>query len=233
VPTSGSRERQPYTWDPFSRSYGAILQSSLTRVLSRALVLLHSPTCVGFGTGTIDSTLRGFSWHHGFNQLSVPKDLPDVRHQRGRRVFLSSLASHAAGLCRGSGWPILMRHPIAPRSWCRNIDVLSIDYAFRPRLRSRLTLRGRPLLRNPWAFGGRDSHPSYRYSFLHSHFRYLHGSLRYRFNGLRNAPLPSTPRVHCRSFGAWLSPDHLRRRDARLVSYYALFKGMAASKPTS
>src|SRR5690606_26467660 len=63
---------QPYTWDPFSRSYGAILQSSLTRVLSRALVLLHSPTCVGFGTGANASTFRGFSWHRGFNQLSAP-----------------------------------------------------------------------------------------------------------------------------------------------------------------
>ncbi len=28
-------------------------------------------------------------------------------------------------------------------------------------------------------------------------------------------------------------PDHYRRRVARPVSYYALFKGMAASKPTS
>lgn len=30
-----------------------------------------------------------------------------------------------------------------------------------------------------------------------------------------------------------LSPDHYRRNPAGLVSYYALFKGMAASKPTS
>src|SRR5687767_16011052 len=29
------------------------------------------------------------------------------------------------------------------------------------------------------------------------------------------------------------SPDHFRRKSTRLVSYYALFKGMAASKPTS
>jgi len=139
----------PYTRDPFSRSYGAILQSSLTRVLSRALVLLHSPTCVGFGTGTIASTLRGFSWHHGFNQLSAPGGLPDQRHCVRGRICLSLAASQAAGHSHSSGWPILMRHPIAPRSWCRNIDLLSIDYAFRPRLRSRLTLRGRPLLRNP------------------------------------------------------------------------------------
>ena len=36
--------------DPFFRSYGAILPSSLTRFLSRALVCLYPPTCVGFGT---------------------------------------------------------------------------------------------------------------------------------------------------------------------------------------
>ena len=36
--------------DPFSRSYGAMLPSSLTRFLSRALVFLYPPTCVGFGT---------------------------------------------------------------------------------------------------------------------------------------------------------------------------------------
>ena len=36
--------------DPFSRSYGAMLPSSLTRFLSRALVYLYPPTCVGFGT---------------------------------------------------------------------------------------------------------------------------------------------------------------------------------------
>lgn len=103
-----------------------------------------------------------------------------------RRVFPSTLTlvgggfaspprlEVPAGLYHGSGWPILMRHPITPWERGRSIHLQSIDYANWPRLRSRLTLRGRPLLRKPWAFGGRDSHPSYRYSFLHSHFRCLH-----------------------------------------------------------
>src|SRR5215203_1654401 len=43
----------------------------------------------------------------------------------------------------------------------RNNNLLAIDYAFRPRLRSRLTLSRRTLLRNPWAIGGGDSHPSF------------------------------------------------------------------------
>ena len=73
-----------------------------------------------------------------------------------------------------------------------NINVVPIDYPLRARLRGRLTLRGLALRRNPWSFGVRASHPHYRYSCLHSHFRYLHGRLPSRFTGLRNAPLPRT-----------------------------------------
>jgi hypothetical protein len=42
-----------------------------------------------------------------------------------------------------------------------NINPLSIDYACRPRLRSRLTLGGLACPRNPWSFGGRVSHSSF------------------------------------------------------------------------
>jgi hypothetical protein len=54
---------------------------------------------------------------------------------------------------------------------------MSIDYAFRPRLRSRLTQSGRTCLWNPWGFGARDSYPSLRYSSRHSHFRLVHSCL--------------------------------------------------------
>ena len=56
----------------------------------------------------------------------------------------------------------------------RNINLVPIDYAFRPRLRGRLTLLRLALSRNPWTFGDRVSHPVYRYSCQHSHFRSLH-----------------------------------------------------------
>ena len=50
--------------DPFFRSYGAMLPSSLTRFLSRALVSLYPPTCVGFGTA--GGLMRmDFSGKHG------------------------------------------------------------------------------------------------------------------------------------------------------------------------
>src|SRR6201992_1907416 len=42
-----------------------------------------------------------------------------------------------------------------------NINPLSIDYACRPRLRSRLTLGGIAWPRNPWSFGGRVSHSAF------------------------------------------------------------------------
>ncbi len=52
----------------------------------------------------------------------------------------------------------------------RNINLVPIDYAFRPRLRGRLTLLRLALGRNPWTFGERVSHPLCRYSCQHSHF---------------------------------------------------------------
>src|SRR5881397_2662979 len=57
--------------------------------------------------------------------------------------------------------------------WPTNIDVVPIDYAFRPRLRDRLTLRRLTLRRNPWTFGATVFHSVCRYSCQHSHFRCL------------------------------------------------------------
>ena len=53
-----------------------------------------------------------------------------------------------------------------------------IGYAFRPGLRGRLTLSRLPLPRKPLAFGGQGSHLSFRYSCLHSRFRYLQAASR-------------------------------------------------------
>jgi hypothetical protein len=93
-------------------------------------------------------------------------------------------------------------------------------------LGARLTLRGLTLRRNPWTFGVRVSHPHWRYSCQHSHFRCLQHRSRGTFTGLRNAPLPRALR-HTRSFGAWLEPRYIfgAGRLNRPVSYYAFFKG--------
>ena len=70
-----------------------------------------------------------------------------------------------------AGWSTFLRHPIVNDiEWYRNINLFPIDYAFRPRLRGRLTLGGLPLPRKPWAFGERSSHPFCRYSCRQSLF---------------------------------------------------------------
>ena len=67
------------------------------------------------------------------------------------------------------------RHPRSvTSSWPRTINLVPIDYAFRPRLRGRLTLLRLALSRNPWTSGDRVSHPVCRYSCQHSRFRSLH-----------------------------------------------------------
>src|ERR1700676_1977165 len=111
----------------------------------------------------------------------------------------------------------------------RNINRIPIDYACRPRLRDRLTLRGLTLRRNPWTFGDRVSHSVYRYSCQHSRFRYLQPASRQTFAGLRNAPLPrARPRARTSAASVrGLSPVTFSARDglSRPVSYYAFFKG--------
>jgi hypothetical protein len=64
-----------------------------------------------------------------------------------RRKGFGGLASPASAWARHDGYG--------------NINPLSIDYACRPRLRSRLTLGGTAWPRNPWSSGGRDSHPAF------------------------------------------------------------------------
>ena len=76
--------------------------------------------------------------------------------------------------------PTLLRHPIVslpPLRWYRNVDLFSIAYAFRPRLRVRLTLSGLTFLRKPWVFGEQVSRLFYRYSCRHNHFRFVQHSL--------------------------------------------------------
>ena len=73
------------------------------------------------------------------------------------------------------------------------------------------------------------------YSSRDPHFPPLHRKAFAPASMLRErSPTTSCTRQEVRCFGGWLqSPDHYRRSHAGLVSYYALFKGMAASKPTS
>jgi hypothetical protein len=158
-------------------------------------------------------SLRGFSWKHGINRFAKPEGVA--------RYHLSTLDGKADlptfpvyRLEPGRPTPgrsTLLRPPFAqtPRRWCRNINLLSIVYAFRPRLRNRLTLSRLPLPRKPQTYGEWVSHPFYRYSCLHKLFQDLQQSLRSAFTGDWNAPLPSRRRrnaIVIRSFGIVLEP---------------------------
>ena len=65
---------------------------------------------------------------------------------------------------------------------------MSISYAFQPHLRPRLTQGGRTFPWKPWAFDGRDSHPSSRYLHRHSHFYVVQMSSRSSFVQHRTLP---------------------------------------------
>ena len=80
-----------------------------------------------------------------------------------RRIFLPRLATYLPQDDHHLGSLSLPRPPIGDsgQTWYGNINPLAIDYAFRPRLRSRLTLSRRTLLRKPWTIGGGESHPSF------------------------------------------------------------------------
>src|ERR1700730_12704224 len=94
--------------------------------------------------------------------------------------------------------------------WYRNINRLCIDYAFRPRLSSRLTLGGLAFPRNPWAFGGGVSHPS-----LATHSSILtrpRSTTVHTAASLRDRRSPTTPaNAEVRSFGSRLEPRYIVR----------------------
>ena len=84
----------------------------------------------------------------------------------------------------GSAWALLRGYG--------NINPLSIDYACRPRLRSRLTLGGLAWPRNPWSSGGGVSHsPLATHACILTRVASTAGSLR-RFTHHTTLPYPST-----------------------------------------
>src|SRR5437764_9336371 len=93
--------------------------------------------------------------------------------------------------------------------WPTNINVVPIDYAFRPRLRDRLTLRRLTLRRNPWTFGDSVSHTVCRYSCQHSHFRCLQRPSQVRLHKLTDRSATALTSLPTLSFGSWLEPRYI------------------------
>ena len=132
---------------PFSRSYGVNLPSSLTAILPMALGFSpHLPVSVcGTGTYSLD---RGFSWQCGIRYFAINGSPSHL--SLARRIYLSSIPKclDAHPIVRTS-YPTASPHFSNVNRRYRNINRLSITYAFRPRLRSRLTLGGRTFPRKP------------------------------------------------------------------------------------
>ena len=155
----------------FSRSYGTILPSSFTRVLSSASVFSTCPPVSVFGTVLYKLRLAAFpgslasmtclqltSQFHvapqSYNHPDLPKWSPYM---------------HVPGLPT-PGSSSLLRPHITTYKKSRNINLVPIDYALQPRLRGRLTLLRLTSCRKPGTSGVRVFHPHYRYSYQHSHF---------------------------------------------------------------
>ena len=136
------------------------MPSSLTRVISITLVFSTCPPVLVLGTGT--SVLpRGFSWRHGCRDSPAVKPAGIApRVITPWRICQPRLATRLPQDNHRLGSLSLPRQPVGQTdaTWYRNINLLAIGYAFRPRLRSRLTLSRRTLLRKPWTIGGEDSH---------------------------------------------------------------------------
>ena len=117
--------------------------------------------------------------------------------------------------------------------WYRNVNRLCIDYAYRPRLSSRLTLGGLAWPRNPWTSGGGVSHPSLA---THTCIRtrpqstpvYTVASLRDR----RSATTPVLQQTSAVS-ALYLSPVTLSAQDHLTSELLRTLLRVAASKPTS
>lgn len=131
------------------------------------------------------------------------------------------------------------------RHWARihgygNINPLSIDYACRPRLRSRLTLGGLTWPRNPWSFGGRVSHSSFAtHACILTRAASTTRSPRC-FPGYTTLPYPSQLLArkqdqywNAAASAVYLSPATLSAQDHLTSELLRTLSRVAASKPTS
>ena len=155
------------------------------------LGILYLTTCVGFGYGPCTHSLEAFlgimgsptsphrlgirsqargariylhtALHPYPGTTTTRAELPFCVTPSLGYYFLRSHASH----CHhpkdpaAPGWLVSEASPGTRAHGYGNINPFSIDYACRPRLRSRLTLGGTTWPRNPWSSGGRDSHSAF------------------------------------------------------------------------
>ena len=149
------------------------MPSSLTRGRSCALDYSSHLRVSVYGTVPSSLTLDSISWHLDYVRFAStfsPLDFSSAQEVD----FPASLS--ALLIIQGQPSPCrISPHASCPRNLrkYRIINRFPIDYVFRPGLRGRLTQGRLPLPWKPLVFGGRGSHPSFRYLYLHSLFQVL------------------------------------------------------------
>ena len=187
------------------------MPSSFARSHSRALGF--SPRLRVSVSGTVADALklRGFSRQCGVDRFAgAEAPTRAAPHPPGRDFPRPIDGLEAPSGTTSRRWTYPPASPHRTRRRLGNVDPIPVSYASRPRIRGRLTPSRRTFLGKPWAFGGRDSHPAFRYSSPHTRFSTLHRSLRYGFTASRTLPYCSHSPAGLREPAAsvrGLSPD--------------------------
>jgi hypothetical protein len=153
------------TWAPLLANLRGYFAEFLNDGSLERLRIFASPTCVSLGTVTHVLPNEVFLGH---TSRKFPLRVLPARTSH-RRIYLPASPRQEPESNNRIPFHMPSPHGANARWWCRNVDLLPIDYAFRPRLRSRLTLGGIAFPRKPSAYGERDSHPFSRYSSRHNH----------------------------------------------------------------
>ena len=169
-------------------------------------------------TVTCPARLEGVSWQHGIGQSVSGFPSTSCHPSRlPRRIFLPEPST-------GFGHHFQSMADLAscvPPSLKRRtggtgiLNLFPIIYAFRPRLRGRLTLGGRTFPRKSQDYGVPNFHRNFRYSCPHDHFHPVHvrfpsrfapdGTLFYHFE------IPKNFKV--RGVGSWFKSRSFSARD--------------------
>ena len=147
------------------------MPSSLTRVLSSALVFSTCPPVLVCGTVTNMNVYEDFPGSMESTALCPVRDSSSRLSLKETRIYQSLKPTRLNHLFQQMASLSFSVPPYTVTPYRRywNINQFPIDYAFQPRLRGRLTLPRLTLDRNPWSSGEGVFHPLYRYSCQHSH----------------------------------------------------------------
>ena len=145
----------PPAWAPLLPKLRGHFAEFLNNASPAGLRILSSSTCVGLRYGCCINN-SGFSWQpaHTLHYFYFAPHHVFGLHGGFASHTPTSLApvfpfpAHALSTCPHSS--VIQQY--------RNLYLLSIDYAFLPRLRSRLTQGRSALPWKPWIFGQEDSH---------------------------------------------------------------------------